>query len=132
MDHPLPKIPHLSRSTVRRLALIEHSQGWQPDTLARLLHAWSQITREPDYPLCPPIPVCSCYGCDPVSARFDLALRLAELPHRDQLILLAALRRTDRWYASRTLPDPHSTSHHWFDRRLMEQNGWGRLNARLC
>jgi hypothetical protein len=79
------------------------------------------------YPLCLPIPICSCLECDdPVAARGDLALYLAELTTQELALLRLPLRRIDQWYANRTLPDPHSTKEHWFERRLTEQQGWGR------
>ncbi|MBO3742600.1 hypothetical protein [Actinoplanes flavus] len=37
------------------------------------------------------------------------------------------LARIDRWYAARTLPDPTCTADYWFERRLVDQEGWGRI-----
>ncbi|MBB3094118.1 hypothetical protein FHR83_001770 [Actinoplanes campanulatus] len=55
-----------------------------------------------------------------------LARLLAELPRRERALLRTPLARIDRWYAARTLPDPTCTADYWFERRLMDQEGWGR------
>ena len=68
---------------------------------------------------------------DSFGARGTLDLILTLLPRRDRALLRVPLSRIDRWYAARTLPDPHSHSPHWFKRRLMEQQGWGRINGYL-
>jgi hypothetical protein len=128
---PPEKIAYLSWSAIRQLALAEDAAGRPPGTIAELLRAWRRITREPGYPLCLPLPVCSCNFCDPVGARWTLARLLAELPRRDRALLRVPLSRIDRWYAARTLPNPHSTLPGWFDRRLTEQEGWGRMNGHL-
>ncbi|GIF14211.1 hypothetical protein Ate01nite_42430 [Actinoplanes teichomyceticus] len=127
-SRPPARIPGLSEAATRRLATAEQSQGWCPGRSAELLEAWSRVTREPGYPLCLPVPVCSCPYCDPIGARWLLAELMADLPRRERALLRTPLARIDRWYAARTLPDPHSTSDYWFERRLMEQEGGGRLN----
>ena len=119
-------IPYLSVRAARLLALAEHVAGAPRGWVADLLMAWSRITREPGYPLCLPVPACTCPWCDPLGARRDLADLLAELPRRERALIKVPLARIDRWFASRTLPDPHSRSGYWFERRLMEQEGWGR------
>jgi hypothetical protein len=125
------KVPYLSESSLRRLARAERALGWPAGWCARLLSAWSRVTREPGYPLFLPLPVCSCPDCDPLGARRDLARLLEQMARPDRAILRVPLARIDRWYAARTLPDPHSTSAYWFERRMREQEGWGRLNGYL-
>lgn len=130
-DHPPEKIATLSWSATYRLALAEDAIGHSPGTAARLLQAWRRITREPGYPLCLPLPTCTCDSCDPLAARRSLDLLIEHLPRRDRPLLRVPLSRIDRWYSARTLPDPHIDSPYWFERRLMEQEGWGRLNGYL-
>ena len=72
-----------------------------------------------------PSPACPCLGCDLVTARRYLADVLAELPRRERALLSTPLARIDRWYAARTLPDALSTAPHWFERRLIDHEGWG-------
>jgi hypothetical protein len=127
-DGELPRIPFVSRRAVRRLAEVEQARGWRVGEIGHLLRAWNDVRRLPGRPLylSAGLP-CPCPGCDPLSARLDLALRLEGLPRRERALIADTLRRTDGWYAARTLPDPCSRDVHWFCRRLTEQDGWGRI-----
>ncbi len=121
---PPVKIPYVSRRAQRRLAFAEVAAGVSPGFVAGLIEDWERATRPPFRLI---LPACSCSGCDPVSARWLLASVLADLPRREQALVGAVLSRIDRRFAARTLPDPLASSPWWFERRLFEQDGWGRL-----
>lgn len=125
---PPVRIPGLSEAATRRIAQAEQILGWPPGRSAELLAAWNRVTREPGYPLYLPVPACPCPSCDPLGARWLLAELIAELPRRDRALLRVPLARIDRWFLARTLPDPHRAARYWFERRLMDQEGWGRLH----
>ncbi|GGN72405.1 hypothetical protein GCM10010112_40660 [Actinoplanes lobatus] len=60
-----------------------------------------------------------------------LAKLLADLPRRERALLRTPLARIDRWYTARTLPDPNRSADYWFERRLMDQEGWGRVQTSM-
>jgi hypothetical protein len=122
---PVAKIPFLSARAAQQLALAEHAVGLPQGWVAGLLKDWGTVTRRSGYPLYLPTPICPCHGCDLVGARRALANALAELPRRERALIGDQLARIDRWYASRTLPDSLSISPHWFERRVIDQVGWG-------
>ncbi|MEU7785930.1 hypothetical protein [Amycolatopsis sp. NPDC049159] len=121
---PPAKIPHLSRRAQRQLAFAEAAAGGSPGFVADLLEDWDRATRPPFRLTLPASPH---PDCDPVGTRWLLARVLAELPRRDRALVGAVLSRVDRRFAARTLPDPLNPSPWWFERRLFEQSGWGRL-----
>lgn len=94
--------------------------GLRPGGIAELLLAWDCGSRRPAVPSCP------CPGCDPVGARNDLAGRLRDLPRRERALVGMVLSRADYRFAGRTSPDPLSSAPCWFERRFLEQDGWGR------
>lgn len=51
------------------------------------------------------------------------------LTRRERALLRVPLGRLDRWFAARTLPDPLCTGRYWFERRLRDQDGWGRIRS---
>ncbi|MBE1498534.1 hypothetical protein H4696_005634 [Amycolatopsis lexingtonensis] len=121
---PPVKIPYLSRRAQRQLAFAEAAVGVSPGFVGDLLEDWERATRPP-FRL--ELPVSPHPDCDPVGTRWVLARVLDELPRRERALVGAVLSRVDRRFAARTLPDPRNPSPWWFERRLFEQNGWGRL-----
>lgn len=121
-EPPPGGVPLLSRRAARQLAFAEVDAGFAPGGIVELLYAWDRGTRGPDLLS---VPSCSCSGCDPVGARRDLALSLRELPRRERALVGAALSQADRRYVARTPPDPLSREPWWFERRFLEQDGWG-------
>ncbi|WP_328613822.1 hypothetical protein OHS18_36475 [Amycolatopsis sp. NBC_00355] len=121
---PPIRVPHLSRRAARELAFAEVDAGFGPGSTAELLLAWDRGTRSPD--VLSVSDVCPCSECDPVGARRDLAGLLQKLPRRERALVRAVLSLADRRFARRTPSDPLSRSPWWFERRFLEQDGWGR------
>ena len=121
---PPDKIPYVSRRAMRQLAFAEVAAGYSPGCVADLLQDWEEGTRPPFRLILPvsPHPL-----VDPVGTRWMLAKVLEKLPRRERALIGVALSRIDRRFAAQTLPDPLNDGQWWFERRLFEQDGVGRL-----